>query len=192
MYYRYKAVIRFLVRVAALFPRPVLKFFYAVIEPFPGVLFVLFRYMIISNLCKTVGDNVYVANFVELRNAENLRIGSNVSIQKNCYLDAIGGIIIGDDVSIAHQSSIVSFDHGWKDKSLPIRKNPLVRLPVELADDIWIGAGVRILAGSRIASRCIVAAGSVVTRHTECVGGALLAGVPARKKLTLDSESDAP
>jgi acetyltransferase-like isoleucine patch superfamily enzyme len=192
MYYRYKPIIRLLVRITALFPRSVLRFFYALIEPFPGVLFVLFRYLIISKVCKSVGDNVYVANFVELRNAENLQIGSNVSIQKGCYIDALGGIVIGNDVSIAHQSSLISFDHGWKDKTLPIRKNPYVLESIELADDIWIGAGVRILAGARIGRRCIVAAGAVVTRRTEVAAGALLAGVPARKKLTLDPEPGGP
>lgn len=188
MYYRFRVFIRIMVRVTGIMPRPVLRFFYAVIEPFPGVLFVLFRYLIVSNICKSVGDNVYIANFVELRNTENLRIGSNVSIQKNCYLDAIGGIAIGNDVSIAHQTSFISFDHGWADLSMPIRKNPLVLQPIELADDIWVGAGVRILSGSRIAERCIVAAGSVVTRRTECARASLLAGVPAKVKGTLDGD----
>ena len=155
------------------------------IQPFGGVFFVLLRYLLLRNICAKFGDNVYVDNHVELRFPERLMIGSNVSINRQCYIDAMGGIEIGNDVSIAHQSSLVAFEHGYSDLSLPIRKNPLVPSPIRIADDVWIGAGVRVLAGAAIENRCIVAAGSVVTPRTEAVPGHLIAGVPAKPKKPL-------
>ena len=50
--------------------------------------------------------------------------------------------------------------------------------PVEIQDDVWIGAGSIILKGVCIGRGSIVAAGSVVTKS--CDPYSVLAGVPAR------------
>ncbi|WP_374046562.1 DapH/DapD/GlmU-related protein [Sphingopyxis sp. DBS4] len=50
---------------------------------------------------------------------------------------------------------------------------------VTIADDVWIGAGARLLSGVTIETRCIIAAGAVVTRAVP--SGSLYGGVPARK-----------
>ncbi|MBR1536811.1 MAG: hypothetical protein IJ630_07725 [Treponema sp.] len=44
---------------------------------------------------------------------------------------------------------------------------------------MWIGANVTILDGVTVASGCVLAAGSVVTKSTEPNG--VYAGVPARR-----------
>jgi acetyltransferase-like isoleucine patch superfamily enzyme len=108
-----------------------------------------------------------------------LRIGQFVSIHRWCYIDAVGDITIGNDVSIAHSSSILSFDHTWADASRPIRDNPIRLAPVNIANDVWIGCGVRILAGVSIGQRCIVAAGAVVVNDVP--NGTVAGGVPARR-----------
>ena len=188
MFYRFKPAILILARITGLLPKPLLRILYGFCQPFGGLLFVLIRYLLLRNLCASVGDNVFVDNHVEIRFAERLSLGSNVSIHRNCYIDAMGGISIGDDVSIAHQCSLVAFEHAWADQSLPIRKNPLEPAPIDIAGDVWIGAGVRVLAGARIARRCIVGAGSVVTRRTEYRPGHLIAGIPATPKKSLQDD----
>ncbi|MEO1036543.1 MAG: acyltransferase [Pseudomonadota bacterium] len=185
MFYRFRRTIHFLVRVFGFLPKPLLRFLYRLAEPFNGLFFVLVRYLVLANLCRRCGDNVFVGGDVEIKFFENLSIGNNVSIHRSCYVDALGGIEIGNDVSIAHQTSLVAFEHGWDDTSIPIRKNPLIAKPISIADDVWIGAGVRLLAGARIATRCVVAAGSVVTAKTEPKAGYVLAGIPATPKKAL-------
>ncbi|MEL7311219.1 MAG: acyltransferase [Pseudomonadota bacterium] len=180
MFYRYKIPIMWLCRIIGILPRPILRWLYRLIQPIPGVLPVLLRYALIKNLCPKVGDNVYVGNDVTIHFFDRLSIGNNVSIHTQCYLDANGSIHIGSDVSIAHASSLVAFDHSWGDPSTPIRKNPLVPAPITIESDVWIGAGVRILAGASLPSRTVVAAGAVVSRTLAAPPGSLLGGVPAR------------
>lgn len=192
LFYRFRKFILACAWLTGIVPRPLLRWSFLLIEPCPGTLAVFFRYLILKNLCKSVGDNVYVANYVEIRFMQNLELGNNVSVQRNCYLDAMGGINIGNDVSIAHQSSLVSFDHGWEDLDQPIRKNPYILNPITIKSDVWIGAGARILAGSQVASRCIVAAGAVVTKKTPFQPYSVIAGVPAKVKLPLPGENNEP
>lgn len=136
------------------------------------------RYAILKNRCKYLGDNVFISKNVELLNIGSLSIGHNVSIHKSTYIDAIGSIEIGDNVSIAHSSSLVSFEHGYDDESIPIKYNIIKLDPIFISNDVWIGCGVRVLAGSQISARTIIAAGAVV--KGSCSRG-IWAGIPAKK-----------
>ena len=139
---------------------------------------ILFRYCILKNICKKIGDNVYIGSDVTIKNYENLSIGENVSIHKNSYLDALGEIVIGDNVSIATDSKIISFNHTWNDVSIPIKYNELSLQKIEISDDVWIGAGAIVLAGNKIGNRVVVGALSVVTKNLE--SNSVYAGNPAR------------
>ena len=50
--------------------------------------------------------------------------------------------------------------------------------PIEIGDDVWIGAGATVLGGVKIGDRAVVAAGALVNRDVGA--GELVAGVPAR------------
>jgi acetyltransferase-like isoleucine patch superfamily enzyme len=70
-------------------------------------------------------------------------------------------------------------NHIFADASRPIHKQGLSRQGVTIGDDVWIGAGARILDGVTIARGCVIGAGAVVTRSTRPDGVYL--GVPARR-----------
>jgi len=144
----------------------------------PDLIGVSLRYCLLHRLALRCGNNVLVGRGVEIRYPERLVVGDNVSIHRQCYLDAYGGVEIGDDVSIAHQTSLISFEHTWNDDSIPIRDNPILTGMIRIRDDVWIGCGCRILSGVEIAGRSVVAAGSVVTRAV--AAGTLVGGIPAK------------
>jgi acetyltransferase-like isoleucine patch superfamily enzyme len=175
---KYSLFIRSLERIARLLPGFVKQAVWTMTTSWTGKIGLVMRYVIVRTSARSCGDVVYIGPFVEIRAIENLVIGSNVSIHRGCYVDAAGGISIGNDVSIAHNSSILSSDHQWMDSNLPIRDNPVKFAHVMIENDVWIGCGVRILSGITIESRSVVAAGAVVTKNVST--GTLVGGVPAR------------
>jgi acetyltransferase-like isoleucine patch superfamily enzyme len=177
------------VAILRLLPAALVRNLWGWVDGVPGVLGSALRYVIARRLALSVGDNVHFGQYVEVRTWEKLSIGSNVSIHRNCYLEALGGITIGNDVSIAHQTSILSFEHSWEDLTRPIKDNELILQPVVIHDDVWVGCGVRILAGVQLRPRTVVAAGAVVARSY--AGGVVLGGVPAKpiKDISMQRES---
>lgn len=175
---RYEWLIRFTVAVFRLLPGRALEFLWIVSDLAPGVAGVGLRYCVAKVRARACGAAVFFGPGVEVRNWSGLEIGSNVSIHRGCWVDAVGGVWIGSNVSIAHQCSILTSDHTYADPGLPIRDNALITRPVRIADDVWVGCGARVLAGVCIPSRCIVAAGAVVTRSPE--PATIVGGVPAK------------
>ena len=159
-------------------PRAIRVFLFDLFALMPSYLGVGTRYCLAYSLAKQIGQNVYIGRFCVIRNWESLTIGSNCSIHDYCYLDALGGLTIGSDVSVAHGSSLLSFDHTYQTRDVPIRDQPLLKLPLTLGDDVWVGAGCRLLGGVTIHTRVVIAAGAVVTKDVS--ESLLVGGVPAK------------
>lgn len=179
-----KGVISLLVAIDSMLGRRINGFLLKFFRNTNGVIGLLIRYVLLKNLAKSCGDNVSIHPGVYLFNLNKLSIGSNVSIHPMCYLDAAGGLSIGDNVSIAHNCSLLTANHTWDDTSLPIKYNPEVLAEVVIGNDVWLGCGVRILAGVRLANRSVIAAGAVVNRDTE--KSSVYGGVPARLLKKMD------
>lgn len=171
-------LLSFFITIFSLIPYSLRLLLFAYCRNFKGYFGIAMRYIIISTLAKHIGDNVCIKEGVYMYNIKELSIGNNVSIHPMCYIDAIGGISIGNNVSIAHNSSIISFNHTYDITNVAIKYNPLKFANIIINDDVWIGCGVRIMAGVEIGSRVIVGAGAVVTSNL--MDHALYAGVPAK------------
>lgn len=145
-----------------LLPRFFVVFLWDATSKYSQLPFIALRYLMLKRMCEGCGDNVRIGANVRILNWHNLKIGSNVSIHDYCYLDASEGISIGDNVSIAHATSILSFEHTWDDQALPIKYNPTKPSSVVIKDDVWIGCGVLNLSDAEIKQRSIVSAGEVL------------------------------
>lgn len=126
-----------------------------------------------------IGDRVSTRRGVVI-NAHGgvIELGHNVSLNPYTVLLGHGGIHIGDDVRIAAHVVIVSFEHGTARTDIPMRRQSLVKKPVVIENDVWIGAGAKVLAGAHIATGCVIGANAVVKGETVPYG--IYAGVPAR------------
>jgi acetyltransferase-like isoleucine patch superfamily enzyme len=92
----------------------------------------------------------------------------------NCYLD----IEIGSDCILADWIYICDFDHRFDDTTQPIRKQGIVKSPVKIGSDCWLGEKSTVLRGVTIGDGCVVASHALVNR--DLPANAIAGGVPAR------------
>ena len=146
----------------------------------PGKIGIGVRYILLKSLAKECGDNVSIFQNVFLLNPENACFGNNVSIQPMCYiecgLDDIG-LIVGNDVSIGHNTTIMATSHMFEGTGV-IKNMGLDSKTVTIKDNVWIGAKVTILYGVTIEKGCVIGAGSLVNKDTKQNG--VYVGTPAR------------
>ena len=98
-----------------------------------------------------------------------LNIGQYSTINFGCYLDNRRGIVIGDNVGIAHNTKIYTLGH---DLDAPQFKTKGKQ--VTICDNVFIFSNAMIMPGVTIGEGAIVLAGSVVTKDVKpwmIVGG---------------------
>lgn len=141
------------------------------------------RYILYKRICKKFGEKVIIFPAVYIFKPENLEIGTNVSIHEFSYIDATGGITIGDHVMIAHRTTIMSTTHEVENESIPYKQLGVKAQPIIINNNCWIGADVKIINGVSIGNNSVVGAGSLVNKNIK--PNSMVAGIPAKliKKL---------
>ena len=105
---------------------------------------------------------------------KNTHIGKAVFINAGCKFQDQGGIFIGDNCLIGHNTVIATLNHGM----LPQERGDLIPSPVRIGKGVWIGSGSIILPGVTIGDNAIIGAGSVVTK--DIPADMIAVGDPAR------------
>lgn len=178
LFERHYSIIRCLIKVTRLVPRRVRFWLLNINRNKSGTIALLNRYLVISTIAKKVGKNVVISPGVYFRHINNLSIGDNVSIHEMCYIDSEGEIEIGSDVSIAHRTSILSSNHGYKRRDIPIKYQEMEPAKTVINDNVWIGCGCVILAGTEIGSGCVIGANSTITKSVP--DNSIAVGSPAK------------
>lgn len=108
----------------------------------------------------------------------NLRLGPKVVLGSDTTVNAYLDVEIGEGTLVADRVYVCDFDHAYGRVDVPIRKQGIVKTPVRVGEDVWIGEKASILRGSD------VGAGSVIGSHTLVKGRippfSVVAGVPGR------------
>lgn len=119
-----------------------------------------------------VSDGVILATY-----GGTIEIEAGVYIGPYCVLYGHGGLTIGRNAMIGAHTVIVAANHGFARIDVPMNAQPLTKEGITIGEDVWIGAGCRVLDGVRIGDGAIIGAGAVVTRDIAPYGVAM--GVPA-------------
>ena len=126
-----------------------------------------------------IGRWVHIGDGNSIRCHEgSLRVGDKVVLGKdntvNCYLD----VEIGAATIVADWVYVTDFDHRVEDVTVPIKDQGIVKAPVRIGPDCWLGVKSTVLRGTRIGR------GTVLGAHAVARGDipefSIAVGTPAR------------
>ncbi|WP_204102361.1 MULTISPECIES: acyltransferase [Spirulina sp. CCY15215] len=126
-----------------------------------------------------IGDRTNVGISVIIKcYGGNIKIGNDCSINPFCVLYGQGGLTIGNCVRISPHTVIVPSNHKFDDPDIPIFKQGLTKKGITIEDDVWIGAGAKILDGCIIGKGSVIGAGTVLTKSVKPYS--IVVGVPGK------------
>jgi acetyltransferase-like isoleucine patch superfamily enzyme len=127
-----------------------------------------------------LGNYTHIMPYAEINTkGGEITFGEHCAVNSFCVIYGYsGGLEVGNNVLIAAQTCIVPSNHIFQDPDIQIRLQGNESKGVRIENDVWLGAGVRVLDGVIIGAGSVVAAGSVVTKDVPKF--AVVGGVPAR------------
>ncbi|EUA90544.1 bacterial transferase hexapeptide family protein [Mycobacterium ulcerans str. Harvey] len=98
-----------------------------------------------------IGRWVHIGDKNTIRAHEgSLRFGDKVVLGRdnviNCYLD----IELGDSALMADWCYVCDFDHRMDDINVPIKDQGIIKSPVRIGPDTWVGVKVTVLRGTSV------------------------------------------
>src|ERR1700722_4767166 len=108
-----------------------------------------------------------------------LSIGERVFVGQGTHLSVMCPMVIGNHCLIGAYSYLLTNNHRFESRTMPIRDQGYVEKPLVVGDDVWIGAHCVVMPGIEIGRGAIIGAGSVVTRNV--AEYEIWGGTPARK-----------
>lgn len=134
-----------------------------------------------------IGASVWVNSGVEISAFNKVSLGVGSTVQRNVTIN--GDVSIGRECLFAPNVFVSSSTHIFdlypgvniREQERRVSREEFQRLynkPIEIGDDVWLGANAVIMPGVKISSHAIVGANSVVTADVP-VGG-IVAGAPAK------------
>ncbi len=139
-------------------------------------------------LLKLAGMQIGYETFIMKNNyfmhAYKFKIGNYSHLNRDCVIDARGGIQIGNRVSVSHRVTMMTGSHDIQNAHFIGKFSPIT-----IDDYAFLGVGCTVLQGVHIGYGSVVAAGAVVTKDVPAFS--IVGGVPAtiighRKKQELD------
>jgi len=126
-----------------------------------------------------IGRWVHIGDENRLRCHEgSLRVGDKCVFGRDNTFNAYLDIEVGAKTIVADWVYVCDFDHVYEDITRPIKDQGLVKSPVRIGPDCWLGAKVTVLRATTIGAGCILAANCVVRGEVPALS--IVGGVPGR------------
>lgn len=126
-----------------------------------------------------IGKRSVVESYSCVNNAVgDVVIGDHTRI--GLHSTVIGPVSIGSHVNLAQGVTVSALNHNFSETGKRIDEQGITTRQIIIEDDVWIGTNATVLAGVRIGSHSVIAAGAVVTH--DIPPHSLAAGVPAQVK----------
>jgi acetyltransferase-like isoleucine patch superfamily enzyme len=108
----------------------------------------------------------------------NISIGKHVHFSRNAFINARGGVEIGQDSLFGPNVVLMTTNHVFTNVDIPIRLQGVQSDAIKIENDVWLGSNVLVMPGVTIKTGAVVAAGAVVTKDIPAFS--IAAGVPAK------------
>lgn len=110
-----------------------------------------------------LGNTVFIGRntILSCKNG-NIYIGNSVNIGFNCEIFSSSNVSLGNHTLIAAYSYIIGGSHEFHTTTTPIVEQKEISKGISLAENVWLGAGVKVLDGVNIGMNSIIGAGAVV------------------------------
>lgn len=126
----------------------------------------------------SLGDCVNVYPNTTFWGPGKITVGNHVEIGIGSVLYASSCIEIGNNVAIAAYCYIIDSNHGIEKNELIMNQVSTIKGPVVIEDDVWLGAGCKVLSGVHIGKGAVIGANSLVNK--DIPGYAIAVGSPAK------------
>lgn len=133
------------------------------------------RRRILRELLGAGGDDVWLQPPFFCDYGSNILLGKKCFFNFNCVVLDVCLVRVGDHTLFGPAVQIYTATHPL---NAELRRSQEFGRPVEIGSDVWVGGGAIIRPGVTIGSRCVIGAGSVVTR--DIPAGVFAAGNPCR------------
>lgn len=170
-----KSIFSYLIHASSLY-----KFYHAFVTEFmvnnvlPYIPFWNIRRRILKKRGLKIGEGCSIMKNVYFQDLSKFEIGKYSQICRGCFIDARGGVKVGENVFISSDVKIVTGGYDCQSSIFAERFEPIF-----IDDYVWIGIGATIFQGVHIGKGAVICAGAVVTKD---VGEyKIVAGVPAKR-----------
>jgi len=133
------------------------------------------RRRILRELFGGGGEDVWMQPPFFCDYGSNILLGKKCFFNFNCVVLDVCQVRVGNYTLFGPAVQVYTATHPL---NAELRRTQESGKPVEIGSDVWVGGGVVICPGVKIGSRCIIGAGSVVTRDVP--EGVFAAGNPCR------------
>lgn len=107
-----------------------------------------------------------------------MRLGPKVVMGSDNVINTYLDIEIGENTLLGDWIYVCDFDHIYDRLDIPIKKQGVVKTPVRIGPDVWVGEKASILRGADIGTGSVVAAQALV--KSAIPPFSIVAGTPAR------------
>jgi len=132
-----------------------------------------------SNRGIEIGQGVFLGRGTILSCKDgDIVLGDHTNLGFHCEIFSGSSVTVGSYGLFAAQAYLVGGGHEFERKDVVVIDQPRSSRGIVLGDNVWLGAGAKVLDGVRLGHGVVVGANAVVT--DDLPDGAIAAGVPAR------------
>ncbi len=144
-----------------------------------------------SNRGISLGQGVFLGRNTILSCKDgDIELGDHVNIGFNSEIFSGSSVRVGPNGLFAAYTYLMGGGHAFDQAGVPVIEQERVSHGITLGENVWLGAGAKVMDGVSIGRDVVVGAGAVVTQHLP--DGVVAVGIPARVIRTRSHDQTTP